>query len=353
MRSPPVAPPTKKQRASNVPPMRGRVNGSGSTPVNRDTRTGTGSDHVVTATSDAIARRRAELRRMQQRRGGGSATKSMSSTEGLLAKARSQLGKPLGGTPVVMNGGTSMAPPLATTNGHAPPLPTSNGGLSGRPPPRPTVDTKTTSVTVAAAAAPPPPPPPPQSNGIARRLDAAFAAPPSRAKSAPPARPPPPPSNRPMAAEAPPSTDRNHAIRPSPITPTLSTRRNLLNNLRDMADSPESTDLRLIKELKKAKQEKEDAFRKVARLQEQMQQLQKQDRKAKEIGTLLEVANKDGDRAAIQWARQQMSSTDKPVVSRLSRNGRTQTRAHVYSSNLFGMTVVLLCTLVVHTCNRS
>ena len=77
-----------------------------------------------------------------------------------------------------------------------------------------------------------------------------------------------------------------------------------------MADSPAQSnggsDLKLIKELKKAKKEKEDAFRKIARLQEQMQQLQRQERKSQDIATLVQLANKDGDRAAVQWARQQV-----------------------------------------------
>ena len=62
-------------------------------------------------------------------------------------------------------------------------------------------------------------------------------------------------------------------------------------------------------ELKKAQQEKEDAFRKVARLQEQVQQLQKQDHSRKDLEALVELADQRGNAAALQWAKSQISDS--------------------------------------------
>lgn len=269
----PVPPPSKKQRASH------------------DIAS---TDSLSNATGDAIARRRAELRRLQQLRSknAGRPSSTFGSTEGLLAKAKTQLN-------------ASNPPPTRQA---------SNATL--QPPPQQRGVLKPSTVV-----------PPPAH--IARRLDPTFAA--GRTKSAPARRPPPPPGPPQLVAEAPPrvergATPRGQAApqRPSPITPNLgppktpteegSARRNLLDNLRDMAESPGRTapgsnDLRLMKALKKAKQEKEDAYRKVARLQEKMQQLQKQDRKSQEIEALVQVADRDGDRAAVKWARQQVTGS--------------------------------------------
>jgi hypothetical protein len=81
--------------------------------------------------------------------------------------------------------------------------------------------------------------------------------------------------------------------------------------MREFADTPPSekgsNQFRMMQELKKAQQDKEDAFRKVARLQEQMHQLQKQENSKKELEALLEVANQRGDAAALQWAKTQVS----------------------------------------------
>jgi len=201
----PVAPPTKKQR-SIQPTMRG------------------GRDALSTAADDAIARRRAELRRLQQKR------TQQQDAKGLLDQARTQLG----------------GPPMPQPQKHV-----ARARHSDIFP----------NVTKSVA-------PPPSSRKatpqIARRLDPSFQEKKSRSKSAPPMRPPPPPVPPPLVAEAPP--ERPH--------PSNTVRRDTLRNLREMAPAS-SEDMQLIKELKMAQNEKASALRKVARLKEQIQQLQK------------------------------------------------------------------------------
>jgi hypothetical protein len=97
--------------------------------------------------------------------------------------------------------------------------------------------------------------------------------------------------------------------------------------MRQYADSPsvssksKNSELQLIRELKKVHQDKEDAFRQVVRLRDQIHKLQKQDRKeeetrkAEEYQQLVELANRDGDRAALRWAREQASSSSKKKSS--------------------------------------
>lgn len=224
----PVAPPTKKQR-SNQPPMRG------------------GRDALSTAADDAIARRRAELRRLQQKRS------QQQEAKGLLDQARTQLGGGGGPPPV-----PPQQPHHVARARHSDIFP-----------------------NVTKSVAPPPSSRKPTPR-VARRLDPSFEEKRSRSKSAPPMRPPPPPVLPPLVAEAPPE-------RPSPsnkqATPpayhqqeTPSTvHRDTLRNLRDMAPSAAggSEDIQLARELKLAQDEKADALRKVARLKEQIQQLQK------------------------------------------------------------------------------
>jgi hypothetical protein len=120
--------------------------------------------------------------------------------------------------------------------------------------------------------------------------------------------------------------------RPPPITPgvtnksgssktppSTTSRRETLQNLRKSASSPsgistqQTAELRLVKELKKTQQEKEAAFRKVQRLQEQVAQLQKEESRVKELQTVLQLADKKGEAAAVKWARSQVSSS--PTVS--------------------------------------
>ena len=96
-------------------------------------------------------------------------------------------------------------------------------------------------------------------------------------------------------------------------TPPSTVRRDFLRSMREFADSPGaekgSNQLRMMQELKKAQQEKEDAFRKVARLQEQVQQLQKQDHSRKDLEALVELADQRGNAAALQWAKSQISDS--------------------------------------------
>ena len=84
--------------------------------------------------------------------------------------------------------------------------------------------------------------------------------------------------------------------------------------MHDAADSPSTaskrnSELQLIRELKKVHQDKEEAFRQVVRLREQIQKLQQhdvhQDRTVQEFQNLVQIANRNGDRAAVKWAREQ------------------------------------------------
>ena len=90
-------------------------------------------------------------------------------------------------------------------------------------------------------------------------------------------------------------------------------------------DSPgsaakQNSELELIKELKKAHRDKEDAVRQVVRLRDQVQQLQKSNREKtgttpKEFQLLVEKADREGDRAALKWAREQvMADESSPKV---------------------------------------
>lgn len=216
----PVAPPTKKQR-SIQPPLRG------------------GRDALSNAADDAIARRRAELRRLQERR------TQQQNGKGLLDQARSQLGT---------------GPPMPPQQPHH----VARARHSDIFP------------NVTKSVAPPPSNLKPTPR-VARRLDPSFEEKRSRSKSAPPMRPPPPPVPPPLVAEAPPERPSPSQTPPShqQQQPTPSTaRRDKLRDLRDMAGSG-STDIQMARELKLAQDEKADALRKVARLKEQIQQLQK------------------------------------------------------------------------------
>ena len=283
----PVAPPTKKQRSSREASQ--------------------GKDALSTAADDAIARRRAELHRLQQMR---------STQQGaLLDQARTQLG--------------------------APPMPASGPIARAR---HSDIFPSVTKMGVVAAVPPPPERPTSMDSRIptprvARRLDPAFQEKRERARSAPPMRPPPPVQRPPpLVAEAPtpkqPPPSSSASFRPSPITPNAmqesspqkesnspsTARRDILRNLREYADTPpvtkQSEDIRLVKELKQAQDEKADALRKVARLREQIHQLQTQEPSSLEV--VVQVAEQSGETAAIQWAREQVSNNpQQPPVSQV------------------------------------
>jgi hypothetical protein len=214
--SPPIAPPIKKQRSSNTPD----------------------SDRISLEANDAIARRRAELRRLQQIRTERTASGTeVTATEGLLARARNQLHVPpptmVPGTGSALRGGGRPAPP-------PPAMPNPSGAARVRH-----SDIFPSALKVAQeqiparAAAPPGPPPPggpprgpPPPSGppggppsgpppVARRLDVSFADTPKpsdrRSKSAPRSRPPLPPTTPHAAVEAP--EPRDYVNRPPPVTP--------------------------------------------------------------------------------------------------------------------------------------
>ena len=114
-----------------------------------------------------------------------------------------------------------------------------------------------------------------------------------------------------------PAATTNGTIEPGPPA----SRQAFLSSMYDAADSPataakRNSELKLIRELKQVHQEKEDAFRQVVRLREQIQKLQKhhdfesiKERTAQELQHLVEIADRNGDRAALKWAREQASGT--------------------------------------------
>mmetsp|Transcript_39485 Transcript_39485/g.43680 ORF Transcript_39485/g.43680 Transcript_39485/m.43680 type:complete len:803 (+) Transcript_39485:115-2523(+) len=112
--------------------------------------------------------------------------------------------------------------------------------------------------------------------------------------------------------------------RPSPIIPLLGEKitttqqqqqeQQNRNNRRqhysayDTVSSPHEADL--LNELKRVHQDKEDAFRQVVRLREQVQKLSAPptivESAEEEFIRLVEKADREGERAALQWARQQV-----------------------------------------------
>lgn len=192
-----------------------------------------GRDALTTAADDAIARRRAELRRLQEKR-------SQQKGGRLVDQARTQLA--------------------------GPPMPQQQHVARARH--------SDIFPHVTKSVAPPPSSTLKQTPQVARRLDPSFDERKTRSQSAPPMRPPPPPVPPPLVAEAPPER-KSPAAASQHLTPTTPStiRRDTLRNLRDMA--PDSQNVQLVKELKMVQEEKADALRKVARLKEQIQQLQK------------------------------------------------------------------------------
>lgn len=120
-----------------------------------------------------------------------------------------------------------------------------------------------------------------------------------------------PPANSSMPPRH--NKNTNGATRPEPIIPTIG------DNKKQKSPSlyspkPPSTphERELISELKKVHQDKEDAFRQVVRLREQVQKLQKSKSSTQqEFQQLVEKADRDGDRAALLWARKQVDKSAK------------------------------------------
>lgn len=216
--SPPAAPPIKKQRASNTPESE--------------------RDRLSVEADDAITRRRVELRRLQQMQTQHTAPGTgVTATEGLLARAQTQLRPPqaaVAGTGGTMRGGGRPAPPAMprpdvgmTRVRHSDifpsalkvaqdEIPARAGPPSGPPPPG-----GPPSGPPRGPPSGPPRGPPSAPSPVARRLDVSFADNPEaldpRAKSAPPRRAPQPPNTPHVAAEAP--EPRGRVGRPPPVTP--------------------------------------------------------------------------------------------------------------------------------------
>ena len=102
-------------------------------------------------------------------------------------------------------------------------------------------------------------------------------------------------------------------------------RQNLIRNLHQFADSPgvsakvkavapesspyDSSMLRLEKQVSEHEKGKAEALRKVAILEEQVQKLKEKGDPEEELGMLVQMAEKDGDDVALQWARGRISGT--------------------------------------------
>ena len=397
---------------------------------------------------EAVRKRRDELNKLKQKQLMRTAEKTtpggtkvrMTSSQGLLAQARSQL--------------DGQQPPGARPP--APPVPPGAVPLDRVR----HSDIFPTVGKVAARVTEPPragnlPPPPGAHPGYAspsrrqhqavepvvRRLDQSFGqgkspAPPpaSRSRSAPPVRPPPPPGPPPLTKEAPEATpSRSFASRPPPVTPganpkaapgelkippmassketpppPVSTpnglpppavspmipppvssqpqivpektatqpsppvtsgihqnvkpssldlsqsapgqtmpptqepptavpqkpRQDLIRNLHQFADSPNapakakteipkpsahgSSMLRLEKQVMEHEKEKAEALRRVAILEEQLQKLKEKGDPEEELGALVQMAEKEGDDAALQWARGRVAgTTPRPSASKV------------------------------------
>mmetsp|Transcript_29984 Transcript_29984/g.45681 ORF Transcript_29984/g.45681 Transcript_29984/m.45681 type:complete len:676 (+) Transcript_29984:247-2274(+) len=120
---------------------------------------------------------------------------------------------------------------------------------------------------------------------------------------------PPTNSNMPLRHKKPNKT----ATRPDPIIPTIGDNKNPKSSALHSTKAPSTPHEReLISELRKVHQDKEDAFRQVVRLREQVQKLQKsKSSPPQEFQQLVEKANRDGDRAALLWARQKVDKSSK------------------------------------------
>jgi phage protein D len=98
----------------------------------------------------------------------------------------------------------------------------------------------------------------------------------------------------------------------------------LIRNLHQYADTPGKPQaaevpqsakdqasglLRLEKEMREHEKGKADALRKVAILEEQLQKLKEKGDPQEELDALVQMAERDGEVAALQWARQKASGT--------------------------------------------
>lgn len=104
--------------------------------------------------------------------------------------------------------------------------------------------------------------------------------------------------------------------------PPTTSRKELIRNLHQYADTPakpataqeipkseESGLLRLEKEMHKHEKAKAEALRKVAILEAQLQKLKEKGDPEEELGALVRMAEREGEGAALQWARQKISGT--------------------------------------------
>jgi hypothetical protein len=224
----------KKQRGGSTPSAsRSTASASASASVSASTSASS------VAADDAIARRRAELRRLQQQRQSRSKSRpEVTSTSDLLANKAStastgtaSTGPPPRSKTNAAAAPAAAAPPAMPTQEsigrvrHSDLFPTvpkpptaaatSTSTRTGKPP---VAKSKVPPNATAAAARPPPPPP------VARKLE--FSATRSRAKSVPPARPPPPPrvpGQKAPPKEAPSRLQQQQqpppSRRPAPVTP--------------------------------------------------------------------------------------------------------------------------------------
>ncbi|CAB9528816.1 expressed unknown protein [Seminavis robusta] len=82
--------------------------------------------------------------------------------------------------------------------------------------------------------------------------------------------------------------------------------------------APESSLLRLEKEVREHEKAKADALRRVALLEEQLQKFKEKGDASDQLGTLLAIADRDGDASALHWARASASGETPKAMSQTS-----------------------------------
>lgn len=355
----PLAPPTKKLRS-----IHNNSNGSHES----STRAGNAPpvrDRFAIETEESIAKRRAELRILQEKRAGRAAAAPRANgvataAEGLMAKGSSQFSggsdgpppthPPFGGPPrsnhsTIPTTTTQEQPPLVPSPGHVARVrksdifPNVSKVLSERTDPPTDFQVPSIPSLVPSSGGPAP-----------RRLDTVFAKdesaplslspqqqyqppepvstpspdkPPLRSKSAPPSRPPlppgPPPTRVSEAPEARAGINRSFAARPEPsVVGASEPVRDIKPPSKSQPSSPTSRptsrqellrsfhmydDVNLIQILAQQKKECGEAKRKIARLEDHVLKLTKERIVPRDFETFLLKVKEEGGESALRWAR--------------------------------------------------
>ena len=208
------------------------------------------------------------------------------------------------------------APESTPTRGYSsrpPPVTPGPPGSSLKGPPKPVETPKMSSAPAPAPTPIPVPSPAPQPVMTPGRPPS-----PALASSKPPATPPMSFSAG-SSVKAPETVAQTKAPAADGPPPTT-TRKDMLRNLHQYADTPakpetapkEEADqttylLRLEKEMKEKEKEKAETLRKVAIMEDQLQKMKEQPNLGEALTTVVQMAERDGEAAAIQYAKQRVS----------------------------------------------